>query len=420
MRTVTCMLLCCVWMSGCVTRDKASRSLQCLDSLTEQGVAADALEQAQKRVQAETKAGVSAGAWVTAGEAWLRLARVHSAPRFVPAAQDCVDRALAREPESPLAQRLSSLLLLDAHRFREASQLARTLLAKQPDDVQSWGTLSDAELELGNVQAAMDAAQQMLDRKPNLLSYGRAAHLRWLTGDREGSKRLYSAAIRAGAAMADREPQAWMMTQAAWVFWHEGDYAGARAGFELASTRVENYVPALQGLGRAALSSGDYATAITQLERAQALLPQPEAAWWLGDAYTAAGQAAKAQAAYADVERLASRADPRTLALFCATQNRELRRGLALAKRAYAERSDVYSKDVLAFSLFRSGEIAKAAELARQLLAVGVPDARILYHVGLILQASGAAKEGVELQGRALALNPRFDLRLTQVIRCES
>lgn len=413
MRTVTCMLLCCVWMSGCVTPDKASRSLQCLDTVSERGVAANALKVARERARSDT----SASAWVTVGEAWMRLARVHSAPRFVQAAQDCVSRALSREPESPLAQRLSSLLLLDAHRFREASQLARALLAKHPDDVQSWGTLSDAELELGNVQAALDAAQQMLDRKPNLLSYGRAAHLRWLTGDREGSKRLYSAAIHAGAAMPDREPQAWMMTQAAWVFWHEGDYAGARAGFELAATRVENYVPALQGLGRTALATGDYASAIAHLERAQALLPQPEAAWWLGDAYSAAGQAAKARAAYADVERLARRADPRTLALFCATQERELRRGLVLAKRAFAERSDVYSKDVLAFSLYRSGEIAKAAELARQLLAVGTPDARILYHAGLILQASGAAMEGAELQARALALNPRFDLRLTQVIR---
>jgi tetratricopeptide (TPR) repeat protein len=257
----------------------------------------------------------------------------------------------------------------------------------------------------------------MLDRKPSLLSYGRAAHLRWITGDREGSKSLYRAAIRAGEALPDPEPQAWMLTQAAWVFWHEGDYAGARAGFEVAAARVPDYVPALQGLGRTALSSADYPRAIAYLERAQARQPQPEAAWWLGDAYTAAGQPALAQAAYAQVERLASRADPRTLALFCATQGRELRRGVVLAKRAFEERPDVYSKDVLAYSLYRNGELAQATELARQLLAVGTPDARILYHAGLILQASGAPTEGAELQARALALNPRFDLRLTQVIQ---
>ncbi|HTU62191.1 MAG TPA: tetratricopeptide repeat protein, partial [Polyangiales bacterium] len=246
---------------------------------------------------------------------------------------------------------------------------------------------------------------------------GRAAHLRWMIGDREGSKSLYRAAIRAGETMPDPEPRAWMMTQAAWVFWHEGDYSGAKAGFQLAASLVPDYVPALQGLGRTALASGDYQEAISQLERGQARLPQPEAAWWLGDAYAAAGRGAEAKVAYAQVEQLAHRADPRTLALFSATQGRELHRVLVLAKRAFEERPDVYSKDVLAYALYRSGKTAEAAVLARELIAVGTPDARILYHAGVILKASGAAAEGGELMARALALNPRFDLRLTQVLR---
>jgi tetratricopeptide (TPR) repeat protein len=412
MRTILCVWLGCVMLFGCVRRDEASRPLQCLERVSDEGAAVVALQRAQAKAQTT---GNSVSAWVTAGEAWLRLARVQSAPRFVAAAEDCASRALALEPEAPLALRLRGLLLLDAHRFREASQLARALLARQPDDVQSWGTLSDAELELGNIAQAIDAAQHMVDRKPSLLSYGRAAHLRWLIGDREGSKSLYRAALHAGESLPDPEPQAWMLTQAAWVFWHEGDYAGARAGFELAAARVRDYVPALQGLGRSALASADYAAAIAHLERAQRLFPQPEAAWWLGDAYAAAGQPELARAAYAQVEQLASRADPRTLALFCATRGRDLRRALVLAKRAFAERPDVYSKDVLAFSLYRSGAVAEAAQLARELIAAGTPDARILYHAGLILNASGDAA-GSELLSRARVLNPRFDLRLTQVI----
>jgi tetratricopeptide (TPR) repeat protein len=403
MRCVVSLLACC-WLAGCVKGDRKSEP-QCLDSVAAlSGVQASALKQD------------SASAWVAVGEAWLRLARVHSTPRYVPAAQDCLARAEQKQPGSQPALRLRGLLLLDAHRFREASELAQKQLAQHPDDVQSWGTLSDAELELGHVREAVEAAQHMLDRKPSLLSYGRAAHLRWLTGDREGSKSLYRAAIRAGEGLADPEPQAWMMTQAAWVFWHEGDYAGARAGFELALSRVADYVPALQGLGRVALSTADYSVAIAQLERAQAQHPQPDAAWWLGDAYAAAGQAGLAARAYADVERLAGRADPRTLALFCATQGRDLRRAVVLARRAFEERPDVYSKDVLAFTLFRSGERNEAALLARELVAVGTPDARLLYHAGQILTAAGAAAEGGELTTKALSLNPRFDLRLTGVL----
>jgi tetratricopeptide (TPR) repeat protein len=383
-----------------------------LDVASGEDVAAKVLGRAQQRVKTQQ----SDAAWVAVGEAWFRVARVQSAPRVVAAAQDCVARALELQPDSQLALRLRGLLLLDAHHFREAARLARALLARHPDDAQSWGTLSDAELELGNVAAAVDAAQHMLDRKPSLLSYGRAAHLRWLTGDREGSKSLYRAAVRAGEAMLDPEPRAWMTTQAAWVFWHEGDYSGARAGFELAASLVPDYVPALQGLGRTALATGDYQQAIAQLERAQARLPQPEAAWWLGDAYAALGRSQEAKGSYAQVDRLAHRADPRTLALFSATQGRELRRGLVLARRAFDERPDVYSKDVLAYALFRNGKIAEAERLARELLAVGTPDARILYHAGQIVKASGAAAEGGELMTRALALNPRFDLRLTEVL----
>jgi len=413
MQTVMCILLCCAWLTGCVRQERASQSLQCLDDAAGSDLATQALARAQARARSEQ----SVAAWVHAGEAWMRVARMHSAPRVVAAAQDCVARALDVESDAPLALRLRGLLLLDAHRFREASQLSRDLLARDPDDVQSWGTLSDAELELGNIAAAVDAAQQMVDRKPSLLSYGRAAHLRWMIGDRAGAKTLYQAAIRAGETMPDPEPRAWMMTQAAWVFWHEGDYSGARAGFQLAASLVPDYVPALQGLGRAALAAGDYKEAIVQLERAQQRLPQPEAAWWLGDAYAAAGRMREAKAAYAEVEQLGHRADPRTVALFSATQGREQRRALVLARRAFEERPDVYSKDVLAYALFRSGQVAEATGLARELIAVGTPDARILYHAGLILAAAGAAAEGGELMTRALALNPRFDLRLTQVLR---
>jgi len=46
----------------------------------------------------------------------------------------------------------------------------------------------------------------------------------------------------------------------------------------------------------------------------------------------------------------------------------------------------------------------------------GIPDARIMYHAGMILRDAGAVAQGGELMERALTLNPRFDLRLTEVI----
>jgi hypothetical protein len=44
---------------------------------------------------------------------------------------------------------------------------------------------------------------------------------------------------------------------------------------------------------------------------------------------------------------------------------------------------------------------------------LGTPDARLLYHAGLIERAAGDAEHGAQLIQRALELNPRFDPLLT-------
>jgi tetratricopeptide (TPR) repeat protein len=356
-----------------------------------------------------TAANTEPGAWVTAGRDFVRVARTHAEPSYYAQSEACARGALERSPSDAGALQLMGLTLLNQHRFREAQVLANDMLSQHPEDAVSWGTLSDAELELGHVDAAIAAGQAMMDRKPNLPSYGRAAHLRWLQGDREGAKRVYEQAIASGREQKDHEPSAWMIVQAAWVFWHEGDYAGAAAGFELALHTLPEYPPALEGKGRAALAQADYRAAIGLLQRAYNAHPLVETAWWLGDAYTLAGDALAARAAYEHVTRDGARLDPRTLAAFYATKAREPAQALRLARAAYAERQDIYSKDVLAFALYRNAELNEALPLAREAIALGTPDARLLFHAGLIEAAAGDETAGRALMKRALTLNPRFD-----------
>jgi tetratricopeptide (TPR) repeat protein len=380
-----------------------------------------AAQPSDARVDADTRAHLAQlraadaepVAWVSAGRDFVRIARNYAEPRYYAQAEACAREALAHSPSDSAALQLMGLVMLNEHRFREAQALASDMLARHPEDPFSWGTLSDAELELGHVDAAIAAAQQMMDRKPNLPAYGRAAHLRWLQGDREAAKRVYEKAIAAGREQKDREPSAWMIVQAAWLFWHEGDYAGAAAGFDLALHALPEYPPALEGRGRAALALADYAGAIGWLSRALSAHPSIETAWWLGDAYQLAGNAPAALPLYERVSRDGARLDPRTLALFYATKSREPREALRLARAAYAERQDIYSSDVLAFALYRNGELAEALPLARQAIALGTPDARLLFHAGLIEAAGGDKHQGRALMQRALALNPSFDRLLT-------
>ncbi|HKU37835.1 MAG TPA: tetratricopeptide repeat protein [Polyangiales bacterium] len=358
----------------------------------------------------------SPDAFVLAGSDFVRRARAKSEPDLYRNAEVCAAQALELDPEHAGALRLQGLVLLNDHRFERARQLAQRMLAQNPEDTLSWGTLSDANLELGDLAGAIEAAQRMLDIKPNLPGYGRAAHLRWLQGDVAGAKRLYERAIASGSGNKDPEPRAWMIVQAAWLFWHEGDYRGADAGFELALRSVRDYAPALEGKGRTALASGDYATAVRWLERAERARPSVETSAQLADAYALAGDRERAAALYARLPN-EGRHDPRGLALYYATHALQPSAALELARSEYAQRKDLYSKDVLALALWRNGQFAEADRLARQAIAAGTPDARLLYHAGLIRSAAArdeaGKREGQALMTRALQLNPGFDPILT-------
>jgi tetratricopeptide (TPR) repeat protein len=351
----------------------------------------------------------TAGDFVAAGYAWVRKARTHAEPARYRNAEACARAALDLNPSDAAANGLHGMVLLENHRFSEARALALDLIARDPRNVTAYGLLSDAALELGELEAAIDGAQRMVDAKPSLLSYGRAAHLRWLQGDVAGAKRLYERAIAAGEQLPDREPRAWMIAQAALVFWHEGDYAGADAGFDLALREQPDYAPALEGKGRVALSRGDARSALRWLERAQRKNPLVETSWLLGDAYTLAGDAARAATAYERVERDGNAHDPRTLALFYAVKDQRAEEAVRLARIDYATRKDIYAKDVMAFALFRAGDLAQARALSREAIAAGTPDARLLYRAGTIAIAAGEREQGEALVTRARQMNRGFD-----------
>lgn len=203
-------------------------------------------------VKAQAQAKVASGrerasAWVAVGHELVRIARTRMTPELYRNVDACVDRALAAATDDADALHLRGLVLMDAHHFADARALAQKLIARDADDVAAWGLLSDAALELGSLDEATTAAQRMLDLKPSILSYGRAAHLRFLAGDIPGALELYSLAIASGRPLRDREPSAWMMVEAARVFLHKGDYAGADAGFDAALRELPGYAPALAG-----------------------------------------------------------------------------------------------------------------------------------------------------------------------------
>lgn len=349
--------------------------------------------------------------WVMLGRAWVRKARESADPGFYLNADACAEVVLERTPDSRLALDLRGLVLLNNHKFDEARSLAAQIVAKNPEDPMAWGTLSDSYLEMGRYEEATDAAQKMIDLKPNLPSYSRASHLQWLRGDVVGAKETVRRALDSGrAGKTDPEPGAWVLVQAAMIFWNEGDYDGADAGCDKALERISDFAPANVCKGRVASAKGDHRRAAELFERAFKVSPLAETAWLLGDAKSAMGDAKGAEEAWAMVEKEGRRSDPRTLSLFLSSKNKSIDDALTLARAEYTVRKDIASEDAIAWALYRGGKLAEAKASITKARRFGTPDARLMYHEGAIRIATGDVAKGTKLIEDALKLNPAFDV----------
>lgn len=320
-------------------------------------------------------------------------------------------RALEIEPRNQDSLRLKATLLLTFHRFAEALEMGTGLRETNPQDAFVYGVLTDANVELGNYPEAIKAAQQMVDLKPNLESYARVSYLRSLHGDSNGAiEAMKTAATIAGAS--DKESQAWCLTHLGEEYFKIGKHAEAEKYYDAALRAFPDYTAALAGKGRARAAQGDFETAIKFLTAAQNRVPLTDTAILLGDIYTRMGNAEEAQKQYdlaQFIEQKFDNTEQRTLALFWADRDTKLDEALEIARRESAARRDIYTADVLAWCLYKTGDFAAAKEAIADAMRLKTKDARILYHAGMIEKALGNKKAAAGFLKQALEINPAFD-----------
>jgi tetratricopeptide (TPR) repeat protein len=347
--------------------------------------------------------------WVLIGHSWMQKARADADPGAILHAEAAAALVLATAPDHAQARHLYAMVLVDDHRFTEARDLSRAVLANAPDAVLAWGTLSDALLELGDFAGAVDAAQAMVDLKPGLPSYARAAWLRWVGGDIEGARTSYRLAFSAGAGARDREPTSWVLVEAAETFRLAGDLDGADAGYDLALAHVPGYPPALAGKARVMLARGDAEAAVPLLERSLAARRSVDTAALLAAAQALAGDFAGAQAARARAVAIGERGDALGLSRFYSDRGEATAEALRLAEAEARTRGGVATQDALAWALYRAGRFAQARAASDEAIAHGTRDPRLLYHAGAIRVAQGEVAAGRALVEEALELAPGFD-----------
>ena len=227
-----------------------------------------------------------------------------------------------------------------------------------------------------------------MDLKPSLQSYSRVGHLRWLKGDVEGATQIMEMAVRA-ATPRDPESAAWVFTRLALLQLQAGEPELALRACDTALGFQKDYAPALLARGRVLLSEARTEMAIEDLSGAVERHPLPEYNWRLADALKKAGREQEASRIESRIAERGPADDPRTVALFLATSQRDLDVALDLAGRELESRPDTFTLDAHAWSLFAAGRIDEASAAMELALAEGTQDARLYLHAGIIRAAAG-------------------------------
>lgn len=304
---------------------------------------------------------------------------------------------------------------LDGHDFRVAARQVKRLLARDPHDRWANMVLSDALVELGDVDGAAAALQEVLDRKPTGAAYLRAGYLLHLQGDTAAAIETFRWACEA-LPQADRASRAWAHTELGHLHWHQGRLDAAAAEYGRALVLDPRLGEARVGVARVAAACGDPWTAVHELERAAR---SPEHLGELALLQAGLGWREEAAESLARAERLLED-DPlwaRSMALCLADNALDPERAVALAREEVERRPSAHSHDALAWALARAGRGDEALRHARRALATGVQEPLMLFHAGMAARAAGEAAQAAGWLRAALALNADFHPRFAPMAR---
>jgi tetratricopeptide (TPR) repeat protein len=179
---------------------------------------------------------------------------------------------------------------------------------------------------------------------------------------------------------------------------------------------------AMEAKARLLIVKGDVQGSISAYEQLQLSSPSADAALILGDLYAhleKEDQATRNYALFESMERENAAVENswRHMVNYWLDHDRELDQALALAKREYEERKDIFTCDTLAWAYFKKGELAKAKNSIEEALRTGTRDFRINYHAGMIYRALNLRDRAVRHLKIACAINSSFDLLQTKNAR---
>jgi tetratricopeptide (TPR) repeat protein len=324
--------------------------------------------------------------------ALVRRARETGDSKYCAEADRAASDSLRLAPGSFDARKARVAVRLCQKRWADALEEATALHKQVPDDVPVWGDIADAQMALGNYDAAEKAAQWMIDlRRVNPQSLQRGAELREVFGYNDPALDWWNSALRLTSA-TDGEERAWILTRVARLQRVVGRYDAAEGAAKQALAIAPDYPWALDELAQTAISRGNFEAAVEILQRRTASV---DTSYQLGVALQGAGKVDDARRAFESFEKQAlalvdqpENANLDLVRYYSGPGNRPAE-ALRIAQLTHGSRQDTETLAVYAQALAAHGDWKAAAEQMSLALKPGVKDPQWLYTAGKMERQAG-------------------------------
>jgi tetratricopeptide (TPR) repeat protein len=385
----------------------------------------------QSRVQRAPK---DPAAYSSLGAAFFQRARETGDVEDFQLAEQALNKSLALNSADFSAEPAYSTMAevcMGEHRFSDAIANAQKALALGSGDLSSFAIIGDANADMGEYERAaiaysrLDISGESATQPRNVyIRDSRTSYLKFVSGDTPGAIRLMQSAVAAGAeARLPAENLAWLYYELGEYEFQSGDIGAANHAYLTALNIHPGDYRALAGLAKLRANQGRLDEAIKLYQSAIAVVPMPLYVAELGDMYNQAGNLAEAKKQYQLVEYIGMLGHinqvlhNRDLALFYADHDIKLDEALALARKEFEVRHDIYTWDVLAWALFKNGKYQEANDAMEHALRPGTRDALLFFHAGMIAGQLGRKGEAKEKLQAALNINPGFHVIYAGVAR---
>lgn len=346
------------------------------------------------------------------GALYLQRARQTGLPGDLERAELVARESFAvRQRKNGLALHVLASSLLAQHKYQEALDNVRILVADDSAELGYLALQGEIEMELGRYASAESSFERLKSWSWKLTIAPRVARWEELRGNPDAAHRILLSARDEAARQPNLsiEQRAWFQLRLGDLALRQGHASAAQAEFEAGLALAPEDHRLLAALARLQFLQGHIEQAAGLAERAVAQVPDPATLGLLADIYAAQGDSAAANDSYRAMETMVMKQPGlyhRAWSLFLLDHGRQVARVLEQVQAEITSRQDIYGYDLMAWALYRNGRYTEARAWIQPAFGLGTCDAQLFFHRAMIEEALGNHTAARQAIGTALEINP--------------